>query len=191
MLLSSGEIDCEKRDYAFAGSRTVGRHLANISDAAMTEPEPKITGSFRDWFVSPPRSEQEAKVILRKGDRPNFVLASIVWTYPIWFVSLHVFLTILSAICISILEIKTDPEVVIHGIIFGSLLFTYIFIAIFFIQSRWFRLRFVFILCSWYFIYSVAFMTQSAYLRALTQAFHSIAATVRPPDASSIIPVQK
>jgi hypothetical protein len=122
-------------------------------------------------------------------DRPSFVLASIVWTYPIWFVSLHVFLTILSAICISILEIKTDPEVVIHGIVFGSLLFTYIFIAVFFIQSRWFRRRFVFILCSWYFIYSVAFMTQGAYVRALTQVFLSIAAKVRHPDASRATPV--
>lgn len=123
-------------------------------------------------------------------ERPSFVLASIVWTYPIWFVSLHIFLTILSAICISILGMKTDPEAVIHGIIFGSLLFTYISIAIFFFQSRWFRLRFVFILCSWYFIYSVAFMTQGAYMRSLTQAFHSIASKVRPPDASRATPVQ-
>lgn len=159
LLLCSGEIDFEKRDYPFAGSRTVGRRLSKISDAAMTEPEPKKTGffgevSFFDW-VPPP------------------IVRFVVWTEGFWHLYLSLFAIMTFGFCLKALGLP--PDILLTAMPICLFAPPWILFILLIGLNRWFQSRCVSILIAWFFGLMLFWegngLTQGAITSALLRAW--------------------
>lgn len=139
-----------------------------------------MSGSFRDWFVSPPRSEQETEELIQKGPHSSFfdwvpppIVRFVVWTEGFWHLLLSLFVIMIFGFCLKACGLS--PDILLTAMPICLFAPPWILFILLIGLNRWFQSRCVAIFFAWVFGLMLFWegngLTQGALTSALVRAW--------------------